>query len=65
MLLTSAQIVPLAQRLHTMIPECLQRWTAEPDDSDERGRLADAMSFLPEAAMPTRNADRTNPAMQP
>jgi hypothetical protein len=34
--LTSADIYPLAQRLHALIPERLWRWTGKPSDRDDR-----------------------------
>jgi hypothetical protein len=40
--LTSADIYPLVQRLYTLIPERLRRWTGNPGDPAERDRLADA-----------------------
>ena len=38
-----ADLYPLAQRLYTLIPEPLRRWTGEATDAAERDRLADAL----------------------
>jgi hypothetical protein len=42
MTFTSADIYPLAQQLHALIPQRLQRWTGEPADVTVRDHLADA-----------------------
>jgi hypothetical protein len=40
---TSADIYPLAQRLHACIPLALRRWSGFPADPDERDRLANTL----------------------
>lgn len=59
-MITSADIYPLAQRLHGLIPERLRRWTGSYAEPAERDRLADAMlAELTEA--PAASFDRDDP----
>src|SRR5688572_8026508 len=39
---TSADIYPLAQQMHALIPPWLQRWTGFPADPSDRDHLAEA-----------------------
>jgi hypothetical protein len=54
--LTSADLYPLARRLHALIPEPLRRWTGMPTSPDERDRLANTLLMelteVPDAPWP-------------